>query len=196
MISPIFYWLLWGMWVTAAFLMKKSRLRSQLIFSLLILISLAGYFINIYTFKVNIVWMALIIWGYSFYIRLPFFNGLKLMFSNLTITVCYVLIRIYWLMDPAIFLVIDQWVFSLCLTGLLMAIVNSTKLRLSTAVLGICQGDLLYSLIFYPYENALGDSDCFSTLAVSLFVIISWTYLRNLTEKAQTSLIKQFNHRL
>ena len=130
------------------------------------------------------------------YKRLPFFKILTLMFANLSITICYVLIRIYWLLDPAIFLILDKWVFTLCLTCLVLGIVKPFWSRLSTAVIGICQGDLLLSIIFYPYDVTIGESDFFYSLTISIAVILGWSSLHFFTQKIQASLSKQVNQRI
>lgn len=195
MTSLIFYWLLWGMWIVVTFLMAKGRLRSQLMFGLLILIIVTSIPIDLPIFKVNAGWMALLLWGYSFYIKRPLFTTLTLMFSNLSITLCYVLIRIYWLMDPAIFLILEKWMFTVGLTVLTMAIVKPFWLRLSTAAIGVCQGDLLQSILFYPYDKILGESDCMNALTVSFIFILGWSGIQYLTQKAQESLNKQVNQR-
>jgi hypothetical protein len=195
MTSIIFYWFLWGIWIIAAFLMDKTRLRNQLMFAILVFILLSGYSVHVYPFKINMAWFGLIIWGYSKYKKLSFFRSFTLMLSNLTITVCYVLIRIYWLMDPAIFLIIHKWMFTVLLTGLLMGIVKPLGHRLSTAAIAICQGDLVLSILFYPYDTTLGESDCITAFAISFTMILAWSWSNHLAQRIQASLTKQLNQR-
>ncbi|MGV3488069.1 MAG: YphA family membrane protein [Tuberibacillus sp.] len=196
MTSAIFYEFLWGLWIFAAFIMKKDVQRTWFMFGLLIFIFLAGHSIHLFVVEINTAWIALLLSAYTLYIKQPLFRVLKLVLSNLTITICYVLIRIYWLMDPAIFLVLDRWVFSLCLAGLVMAIVKTLKMRLSTAVISVCQGDWLHTLLFYPYDNVIGDVDCFNSLAVTLMMILGWTIVKILSQKIQAAVTKQIHHRL
>ncbi|WP_027723753.1 YphA family membrane protein [Tuberibacillus calidus] len=194
--SVLFYWIIWGFWIYCAFLMNKTTCRSRMMFGLLIIIISAGYTFSFDAVTINGAWLLLLVAGYVFYMRRPLWQVFRLCLSNMTVTIVYSLIHIYWLMDPAIFLVIDPWVFSVVLAVFTMFIVKTYHERLVTGIIGIGQGNGLLMLIFYPYENVLGNSEWLNTVAVCVLTMSIWEGLRLLSGKLQATLGKPFHERL
>ncbi|MFC4617823.1 hypothetical protein ACFO4N_03665 [Camelliibacillus cellulosilyticus] len=176
--SMLFYWFLWGAWIIAAFLMNKGKERDILVFGILIVLILSGWTFSAGTIELNAGYLTLIFSGYVLLKNTSISNLLYYVLSDLVITILYVLIHIYLLMDPAILIIVNQWLFLSVLSLIILILVKPFYLRISTVLIGVGQGAVLKCMVFYPYEHTLGDKESFDALALTLLIIITWSGFR------------------
>ncbi|WP_143287061.1 YphA family membrane protein [Caenibacillus caldisaponilyticus] len=191
-----FYFVAWGMWIASAFLMEKGRRRTRLMFGLLLVIILSDVNIPFGTVKVNAAHLAVFAAGYGFFVGRRMLELLRLILVDLILTMLYVLIRIYLLIDPAILLVLKEWMFYLGWACVTLFLVKPFGLRLATAAVAVCQAEALMALLFYPYENDIGDATSFTALTILTVTIMGWAAFEQFAVRLQLAVSRSSQRRL
>ncbi|WP_157052486.1 YphA family membrane protein [Ornithinibacillus contaminans] len=173
-----FYWFSWVFWVIVTFLMPKGKRRTILALWLLVAIIFSNLYVTIGSLAFSVTY--LIIFTGAF-ISLARHNRVGLhIFSGFTIMIGYTSILIWethapvWLFMPRLLLIP-----MICVA--LVSIISSTMIsRLIISTLGLCGGELLYSVLLanFSIQQTIGEFVFLDTLLVMLFLLVLMELLR------------------
>ncbi|WP_203287661.1 hypothetical protein [Metabacillus sp. cB07] len=173
--NVFYYWILWGAWIIAVFLMKKSAKRTFLSFLLLTFIITGEMTAQVYPFTVSVPFVLTLLTGYYLFSKSP--RKLYSFLSVMTMSAAYAAVHLVELFDPVWFAVDRFYV----VTGLLSILANylgkSIHERLGFLFVAIAHGDVLfYGILSRFYSGlAIGSYDYMNMAAVSLLAVCTWT---------------------
>ncbi|WP_064091015.1 YphA family membrane protein [Rossellomorea aquimaris] len=174
----IYYlWFLWGCWTYSTFIMsKKDTFRFYISFLSLVLIIVFPYGVTIYSMRIAVPVLVIII-GCFIYIRsLRVRDKLYLFITLLTIGLTNSGLGLISIYDP-ILMFLDTGIvvaFSSVILSFLFYPSHSMKYRVSAVVLGCIAGDFLlcFSLNKIGFLYSVGNGNFLDSLTISLFTLI------------------------
>ncbi|HHY73152.1 MAG TPA: hypothetical protein GX497_07985 [Bacillus bacterium] len=179
-----FYWFSWLCWVFTTFLMKKCKERTISSFVLLLSITVSNQFLQIAGYSVHASFLVLLLFSFIFLTKA---KGLRLgyyLFCSLIITIGYASFQLFELFDP-VWLIIDRkWLLAFVMLYLTLMLIEDFYYRVSLAIIGVCNGELLYSFILkkFSFYIEIGDFPFLDALAVIIFFIVSWSSFEKLAQ--------------
>jgi hypothetical protein len=173
-----FYWIMWGFWIIAAFFMKKGNQRTWLCVGLLVIILFSSLSLTVGNgIQINLAFFAIGLAGCSLLSGQSFFKVIYIALSSFILMLVDILAQIYWLYDPAILMLLPKWTFIIASGILVLTLNRDFWMRIGTVLIGLSQGEVLQSFVFYPYDQTVGDTDYLVTLSLILLLIVGWETL-------------------
>lgn len=169
-----FYWVMWGLWLIAAFFLKAGKPRTWICVSLLVVITCSPFSFIIDDFSVNYGFIAMVLIGCTLLSSESFGRVIFLTIASLIIMMADVLAQIYWLYDPAILILLPKWTFIILLGSLVFSLTMDFWKRIAIILIGMSQGEILQSLVFYPFDKTVGDSDYLVTVSFLILLTVGW----------------------
>ncbi|MFN2745575.1 MULTISPECIES: YphA family membrane protein [Bacillus] len=141
-----YFWSMWFLWVLTTFILKKNRSRLFASAFILLNIILSMYQLH-FSLSFNAAYLlfftgALIMGGYQ-----SIHKSIKRLFLHLAMVFAYGFLFLFALYDPVWFILKPEWLIIVLFMIMTAAFEKSFASRLALFVLGMCQGELLYSLI-------------------------------------------------
>lgn len=167
-----FYWFSWIMWISIMFFMHKSTQRTILSFAILVLITFVNKNIIIGHFELSISYVILFIGCLIMYTKLN--RQLYHTFITFTVMISYSAILL-WKNSTPLWLFIHELLLIPLFCGFVIIILSKGMFnRITTGLLGITAGELLYHLILSSYDLNLiiGDLSFFDHLFITLIFIL------------------------
>lgn len=187
-----FYWFSWIGWVVTTFFMNKGKDRIALSFFILLMIMVSDrtYHINGYSVHASFV----LLFFFSL-VMMTKIKGLLLFYyliCSLIISIGYVCFHLFELFDP-IWLIIDRkWMLSFVILYLILMLVKDAYHRLAVALIGVSNGELLYSLILTKFfrEIEIGNFVFLDALAFIIFFILIWNSFEKIAQSFEANIHK------
>lgn len=185
-----FYWFSWVFWVVVTFLMKKGKLRTLLAYWILLSIVFSNNYLRIDNISLSVTFILVFLGGFVLLARI--IHSFYHLFAAFTLMIGYAGFLIWeqlapvWLFIPRIILL------PLILAMLISILTNHLLNRITIGIIGICAGELLYSLLLFSYQitNTVGEKGFFDTLVICLFLLMSVHLMKRIKMKVlQTSQI-------
>jgi hypothetical protein len=169
-----FYWTAWVFWVIATFFVKKeSQIRTKVSACILFVIILSPYFVHLFGFEINLAFLFLYFFMLFQIIQEKRKVGLYIFFPSFVIMLAYGSFQLFELFDPVWVMFKREWMIAVMLLYLCVLLHSDNKKRLYTLIIGIIQGELIYSMILKRagFSFQTGTELFFDTLAASVFVL-------------------------
>ncbi|OEH93470.1 YphA family membrane protein [Bacillus solimangrovi] len=147
-----FYWVSWIGWIIVTFFMNKSSTRTILSYGLLSCIALSNWKITVYSYEISGSYIVLLCFalGTSYY--LSKLQNLYLMIMTLTVTAAFVAFHLFEMFDPIWIIAHRQWLLSGLMFILVWLMSDMFLQRVLSLVIGMCQGEWLYTMMLYRYS--------------------------------------------
>jgi hypothetical protein len=171
-----FYWFSWIGWVITTFLMKKSRVRTALSIFILLVIIVSNSTYQITGLSIHASFILLFLFSLLVMTKASGLRVLYYLICSLIISIGYVCFHLFELFDP-IWLIFDRkWMLSFVILYLILMLVKDTYHRIAVAMIGVLNGELLYSLILKKFfsEIVIGDFIFLDSFAFIIFFIFLW----------------------
>jgi hypothetical protein len=173
-----FYWVMWGFWIISAFFLKRGSQRTWICVALLVIILFSSISLTVgESIQINLAFFAVSLAGCSFLSGRSFFKVAYIALSSFILMLVDILAQIYWLYDPAILMILPKWTFIIASGVLVLFLNRDFWMRIATVLIGLSQGEVLQSFVFYPYDQTIGDTDYLVTLSLVLLLIVGWEAL-------------------
>jgi len=176
-----FYWFSWMLWVMYTFFMRKNKIRFVAAVSLLMVIILSPYDIDIGSFRITYSYIFLTIFTYYFVSRRRRWPLYYMFIASLILTLAFVSYHLFSLFDP-IWLFMDRtWLLALIMAGLSIVLYTDHYSRLLLLISAMCQGDLLYAVIInrYAFPHTVGSLAFLDALMASCSLLFLWYFMEN-----------------
>lgn len=187
-----FYWFSWISWVITSFFMKKCRERTALSFFILFMIMVSGKTYHITGYSIHAPFVLLLFFSLVFMTKTKGFLLLYYLICSLIISIGYVCFHLFELFDP-IWLIFDRkWMLSFVILYLILMLVKDPSQRLAIAMIGVSNGELLYSLIlkqFFP-EIEIGNFIFLDAVSFIILFISFWNLFEKMARFFETNFHK------
>ncbi|WEG11387.1 hypothetical protein PU629_14595 [Pullulanibacillus sp. KACC 23026] len=169
-----FYWALWGFWIIVVFFYRDGKKRATLSCLILLMITVSPFSVPIGQTKVNLTFLVFGLTGCGLLSNLSFTKVVRLGVASFIVMMLDVLAQIYWLYDPAILMILPEWTFILFMCFFILVLTQDFWNRVAILLIGMSQGECLQSLVFYPYDQLVGDTDYLVMVSFILILLVSW----------------------
>ncbi|TCP31659.1 hypothetical protein EV207_102149 [Scopulibacillus darangshiensis] len=173
----IFYWVFWGVWILATFIMRKRGLRLWMAAGCLIVIIASGITLHINSYDVNAAFILMFLIGICINIGSPLIKLFYHTVVNYILMMLYFLYHCYQMYDPAIRLIVPQWLFLMVIFGTIQMLIKPFRFRLSILLSGTCMGEGLKTVIIQPKNDTIGNYNALDTLAFFILLAVGWHVL-------------------
>ncbi|TDO13567.1 hypothetical protein DFO69_2016 [Bacillus subtilis] len=148
-----YYWSMWFLWVLTTFIFEKTKRRFAVSVFILTNIILSIHDITLY-FSLNAAYMMFFVCGcvYAGYLGMYRFRYLMVF---LTLVCGYAFVYLFALYDPVWFIIKPEWVAVILLVLLTASVERDFEKQLTLFVLGMCQGELVYSFVIQKLAGGL-----------------------------------------
>ncbi|HHW35957.1 MAG TPA: hypothetical protein GXX18_01430 [Bacillales bacterium] len=187
-----FYWFGWIGWIITTFFMKKSKVRTAVSFILLLLIIAGDHTYHLTGYSVHAPFILIFLFSLVFMTKTKGFMQLYYLICSLIISIGYVCFCLFELFDP-IWLFFDRkWMLSFVILYLILMLVKDPTHRLAVVLIGICNGELLYSMILTKFfgEIEIGNFVFLDALAFTIFFILIWNSLEKIAQFFEANIHK------
>lgn len=177
-----FYWFSWLGWIITTFLMKKCSERTALSFVILLVIAVSNSTFQAGSVTIRAAFLIILLFSIVLMAKTKGLSLLYYLICSLIISIGYGCFHLFELFDP-VWLIFDRkWMLSFVTLYLTLMLVKNYYYRMTIAMIGFCNGELLYSLILNKFAFAveLGDFPFLDALAVSLLLLSIWNLLEKL----------------
>jgi signal transduction histidine kinase len=172
-----FYGFTWALWIISTFLFKKtSILRLPLAIILLFILILSPYNFQFgkYTISYVSVFMLLLI-----FLIVGTFKVRKLLYffiTTITIAVCYVTFLLFELFDPIWIIFKRELMLSFILAYLSVLLQKKVLGRIFIMIVGGVYGDILFSIILYPFSFPydIGSLRFLDVCSLAVMIVFGW----------------------
>lgn len=172
----MFFWVSWGFWVIATFLMQRSAKRLKITVGILVMIIASPYVISIFEFKISLT--GIFLFGTLFYLaaRIERMKSVYLFICSFIIMLAYVCFQLFALFDPVWILFSRNWMLALLILFLSIFLQGNKYYRIIIAMLGSLQGDFLYALILqkHTFPYIIGSLSFLDVTVLSVGLISIW----------------------
>nr|WGD68876.1 hypothetical protein P5630_16330 [Bacillus subtilis] len=148
-----YYWSMWFLWVLTTFIFEKTKRRIAVSVFILTNIILSIHDIALY-FSLNAAYMMFFVCGcvYAGYLGMYRFRYLMV---YLTLVAAHAFVYLFALYDPVWFIIKPEWVAVILIVLLTASVERNFEKRLVLFVLGMCQGELVYSFVIQNFTGAM-----------------------------------------
>lgn len=177
-----FYWISWLGWIITTFFMRKCRERTVLSFVILMVIAVSDFTFQAENVTLRTAFLILLLFSFVLMAKTKGLSLLYYLISSLIISIGYGCFHLFELFDP-VWLILDRkWMLAFIVLYLTLMLAKDYYYRMTIAIIGFCNGELLYSLILNKFSFAveLGDFPFLDALAVSLLLLSFWSLLEKL----------------
>ncbi|MEC1260514.1 hypothetical protein P9D34_08665 [Bacillus swezeyi] len=141
-----YYWSMWFLWVLTTFILEKNRIRLFASAFILLNIILSMYQLQFILFF-NAAYLLFYTGAYWLNGYLSIYKSVRRLLLHLAMVFAYGFLFLFALYDPVWFILKPEWLIIMLFVIMTAAFEKSFASRLALFVLGMCQGELLYSLI-------------------------------------------------
>lgn len=187
-----FYWFSWIGWVITTFMLKKSKERTALSFFILLIIIVSNHTYHISEYAIHAPFALLFFFSIVF---MAMTKGLLLYYyliCSLIISIGYVCFHLFELFDP-VWLIFDRkWMLSFVMLYLILMLVKDPYHRLSVAMIGVVNGELLYSMILIKFfrEIQIGNFAFLDAFAFIILFVITWNLFEKIAQSFEANIHK------
>ncbi|MEC2058870.1 MULTISPECIES: YphA family membrane protein [Bacillus] len=148
-----YYWSMWFLWVLTTFIIQKTKRRFAVSVFILTNIILSIHDIALY-FSLNAAYMMFFVCGcvYAGYLGMYRFRYILVC---LTLVAAYAFVYLFALYDPVWFIIKPEWAAVILIVLLTASVERNFEKQLALFVLGMCQGELVYSFVIQKLAGAL-----------------------------------------
>ncbi|MDF2903644.1 MAG: hypothetical protein K0S25_1282 [Bacillus sp. (in: firmicutes)] len=178
----VFYWVAWSFWVMVTFFTNKSsNYRYKASFCILVLIILKPFDIMFMDFKIN----SAIIFLYLFTLfQVMMLNRRAVLYIFITsfiVMLAYDSFLLFELYDPVWVMFNRNWMIALLLVYLCVLLHSDRVHRFYTVLIGVAQGECLYSMILKKlnFSYPIGTDLFFDAVAAVLALLFLWILIES-----------------
>ncbi|WGD68876.2 YphA family membrane protein [Bacillus subtilis] len=148
-----YYWSMWFLWVLTTFIFEKTKRRIAVSVFILTNIILSIHDIALY-FSLNAAYMMFFVCGcvYAGYLGMYRFRYLMV---YLTLVAAHAFVYLFALYDPVWFIIKPEWAAVILIVLLTASVERNFEKQLVLFVLGMCQGELVYSFVIQNLAGAM-----------------------------------------
>ncbi|WP_071395604.1 YphA family membrane protein [Bacillus tuaregi] len=170
----MFYWLFWFGWIITTFFYPRIH-PDRLLLSvwILVAITLSTASTVLFDFSISGTGVFILLSIYIWASRLPAKKLLYFMLSSFIImltTVCFLLFELF---DPIWILIKRDWLLAILTACVAVLLHSDKKQRLLLLLLGMIQGEILYSFILKKYSFSFQVADLYSLDALALAAVLT-----------------------
>ncbi|MEC1716751.1 YphA family membrane protein [Schinkia azotoformans] len=187
-----FYWFSWIGWVITTFFMKKGKVRTTLSFFILFMIIGGDITYHLTGYSIHAPFILLFFFSLVFIAKTKGFMQLYYLICSLIISIGYVCFHLFELFDP-VWLIFDRkWMLSFVILYLILMLVKDPNHRLAVALMGICNGELLYSMILTKFFGGIeiGNFVFLDALAFNILFILIWNSFEKIVHAFEANIYK------
>ncbi|MFY4775965.1 YphA family membrane protein [Metabacillus sp. RGM 3146] len=192
-----YYWIMWGAFIAAAFLWKKSAERTIAVFFILINLASSQMFIHTSSFSVGMAYLE--IWGLSFGLIAVkrYFTSFSFLLLAFAMMAGYTAIMLFQLFDPVWFIIDRFYILLILFGGLSLYFGKDFLNRLSLFIVALSQGEFLYWAVLRHFYDGLtiGGHGYLDLLAAGGGVIGIWSAVEYFSHNAGQYVYKKQNER-
>jgi|SRR5690625_3303138 len=168
----LFYWISWLIWVLVTFFMKKSKQRTLLFCSVLLLIIFSNTYVTVGSFNISISYVLLLIGSLVIYTLLEkqFYHA----FVSFTVMIGYSGLLIWINSTPLWLFLHELLIIPFVCNFIILLLTKGIYSRITTGLLGIVAGELFYNFILasYHFNQPIGDLMFFDRLLVTIALLL------------------------
>ncbi len=187
-----FYWFSWIGWVITTFFMKKGKVRTAISFFMLFMIFVSDNTYHLTEYSIHAPFILIFIFSLVFMTKTKGLMQLYYLICSLIISIGYVCFHLFELFDP-VWLIFDRkWMLSFVILYLILMLVKDPNHRLAVALIGICNGELLYSMILTKFfrEIEIGNFVFLDALAFNILFILIWNSFEKIAQSFEANIHK------
>lgn len=176
----LFYFAAWSFWIISTFFLNKnSRYRLKSSFCILLMIILKPYHIELLDITFNLAAIFLYIFILTQVIQFNRRTHFYLTVSSFIVMLAYVSFQLFELYDPVWVMFKREWMLAIGLVYLSVLLHSDKKLRLFVIIIGILQGEFLFSLILRKlnFSYTIGTGMFFDALASAGLLLFFWSVM-------------------
>ncbi|MCY7916225.1 hypothetical protein [Bacillus vallismortis] len=148
-----YYWSMWFLWILTTFIFAKTKRRFAVSVFILTNMILSIHDITLY-FSLNAAYMMFFICGSVYAGYLGMYRSRYIM-VYLTLVAGYAFVYLFALYDPVWFIIKPEWAAVILLVLLTASVERDFQKQLALFILGMCQGELVYSFLIQKLAMAL-----------------------------------------
>ena len=173
----LFYFVAWFFWIiTTFFVNKNSKYRFISSFCILMVMILKPYNIRLAEITINyaVIFLYLVILFQVILLNRK--THFYLLVSSLIIMLAYVSFQLFELYDPVWVMFKREWMLAIVLVYLSVLLHSERNLRLFTIMIGVIQGEFLFSLILRKLNlfYMIGTGMFYDALASAALLLFFW----------------------
>lgn len=144
---------MWFLWVLTTFIFEKTKRRIAVSVFILTNIILSIHDIALY-FSLNAAYLMFFVCGcvYAGYLGMYRFRYIMV---YLTLVAAYAFVYLFALYDPVWFIIKPEWAAVILIVLLTASVERNFEKQLVLFVLGMCQGELVYSFVIQKLAGAM-----------------------------------------
>ncbi|KAF1679812.1 MULTISPECIES: hypothetical protein [Bacillus] len=148
-----YYWSMWFLWVLTTFIFEKTKKRYAVSVFILTNMILSIHDFTLY-FPLNAAYLMFFVCGcvYAGYLRM---YRIRYLMACLTLVSGYAFVYLFALYDPVWFIIKPEWTAVILLVLLTASVERTFEKQLALFVLGMCQGELVYSFVIQKLAGVL-----------------------------------------
>lgn len=187
-----FYWFAWIGWTAVTFFMEKQVLRTFYACALLscVLFSTTTIHIGVYAF--NGTFLCFLLFGFIFLAWQRTLFSSYLLLSSFITMIAYTGFCLFELFDPVWIFIDRKWAIGFLLLYIVCMLVKSIQERIVCLLLGMCYGDLLFSVVLYDVHMyyTIGALPFLDIAAISCMLLLGWALFVQLALHLDLYLLK------
>ncbi|MCC8351347.1 MULTISPECIES: hypothetical protein [Bacillus] len=141
-----YYWSMWFLWVLTTFILGKTKRRFAVSVFILTNIILSIHHFTLY-FSLNAAYMMFLVCGCVYAGYLGMYKRFRYIMVHLTLVSGYAFVYLFALYDPVWFIIKPEWTAVVLCVLLTASVERDFQMQLALYVLGMCQGELVYSFV-------------------------------------------------
>ncbi len=190
----VFYWVAWSFWIMTTFITKKtSNYRLKASFCILVLIILRPYHITFMDLQISLAIIFLYLITLVQIIMLNGRTGLYLCITSFIIMLAYDSFLLFELYDP-VWVMFNRDLMLAFLLVYLVVLLHSDKVqRFYTVLIGVTQGEFLYSMILkrLHFSYSIGADLFFDAVASILALLFLWSLIETIMVMVEQHMYQQ-----
>ncbi len=176
----LFYFAAWFFWIISTFFLNKnSRYRLKSSFCILIMIILKPYHFKLFDITINFAAIFLYLFILTQVIQLNRKTHFYLTVTSFIVMLAYVSFQLFELYDPVWVMFKREWMLAIGLVYLSVLLHSNKKLRLFAIMIGILQGEFLFSMILRKlnFSYTIGTGLFYDALASAGLILFFWSII-------------------
>lgn len=187
-----YYWSMWFLWILATFIFAKTKSRFYVSVFILTNMMASIHQMTAY-FTLNAAYVMFFVMAFVYAGSLGMHKRLRYIVIHLTASAAYGFIFLFALYDPVWFIIKPEWAAVILLTVITVSVEGRFPERLCLFVLGMCQGELLYSAVIHKIAGAaaVGGYQWLSGCSAGVILLVGLTTYEQLAARISQKSKKQ-----
>ncbi|WP_338451782.1 hypothetical protein R4Z09_07905 [Niallia oryzisoli] len=176
----LFYWLFWFGWIITTFFYPKTHpIRLLLSAWILTAIALSTTSITLWGFEINGTGIFIAVSVYISAAQLTAKKLIYFMLSSFIVMLTSVCFLLFELFDPIWILIKRDWLLAILVSCIALLLYSDKKQRILVMLLGMIQGEILYSFILtrYSFSYPVASLYALDPLALAAAILVCWNTL-------------------